>query len=178
MRRAVRATVAAAFLISIGLVATAPPAAAGSFCNGSNHENAPDGKIKIGSGAFQGAGIYPQTGLGVVRGIGEQAVFKLKWKNVAGDNLTIRVNLHLSFKAAGFGVRFFVHGTNVSSILKGGDALVFHNIAPGEATPVIELVVKNKSASSSDTFQYLRGRYQGSQPNRCDMLVGDVDAEV
>jgi hypothetical protein len=176
MLRTVRAVLVVVFAAAAAVAVAGSAASAGSFCSGSDGVTAPDGRIKVVGESFVGSNSWPQSSVGVDRGVGGVAIFRYKWKNVTFDTHTIRVNLHDSDKDTGFGVRWFLNGVNVSSVLKGGDALVFHNIASGRATPAIELVVKNKNAAFGDTFQYLRGRYQGSEPNRCDMLVADVDA--
>lgn len=161
--------VAVALMVTLIALVFASPASAGTSCVG-NVETAPDGRIRMESGPFEGAGEYPFFEISAdFVPIGESVAFTLKWRNVSGSARTIRVAREV-LSLEGYASRYFQNGVNVTPKLKSGISLAYADVPPG-ASATLAVVVRNRAATQSDQgLQWLRGRYKGGDINACDAL--------
>jgi hypothetical protein len=178
--RIVGATLAIGLGFGMAVALPASPAGAGPpGCSGDANDS-PDGRIRLGNGAFVGNGQYPATVLDVDNlGVGQSAVFTLKWKNKTANPATIRLRQTGFLRDAGYSIKYFADGVDVSKKLREGKQVKFANIAANKSTPDVVLVIKNKSNPNFDdgALTRLGGRYAGSTIENCDQVGGVVNLE-
>jgi hypothetical protein len=177
--RIVGATLAIGLGLGMAVALPASPASAGQGCSGGPGDS-PDGRIRVGNGPFQGNGEYPATVISVDNvAIGQQATFTLKWKNKTANPATIRLRQTGFFRNAGYSIKYFANGVDVSKKLRDGKQVKFANIAANKSTPDVVLVIKNKSNPNLDdgALTRLGGRYAGSTVENCDQVGGVVNLE-
>jgi hypothetical protein len=169
-------TLAPAGIAGSTLVLIASPAhAVGSYCDGSSAATAPDGRISVNDGPRVGAGIYSLTAGEVQLGDHEKVAFHLTWKNRSGSVHTIRVKFAgLSISGGDYRRKLFVGGVQVSF---GDDMprISFKNVAPGQVTPEVTVVVKDLNGGVGQFSVGFRGQFKGSADHRCDELVSAVN---
>jgi hypothetical protein len=174
-----RRLILVAALAASMVVGSAAPAPAIS-CIGTA-ETAPDGKVRGAGGSWVGKGEYPLSSIAEpIPAVGGQTTFAMKWKNVDDVGHAIKVNAFSLVQTAGFSVRFFVNGVNVNDKIKVEGRIGFPGIPPGESTPKLVIVVKNKNHIGNDILvsQALGGRYKGSDPSLCDELRTRIENPV
>jgi hypothetical protein len=159
---------------TLGFLGAGPAAAGGSFCAGTD-ANAPDGRMRLNGGEWAGGGSYPNVGLNADLGAGQSALYDMQWRNRGGDNLTIRLKLGTQMRA-GFGVRFFLAGENVTTHLRDGKALRFPHVAPGKRTGILTVRLTNKSGTTNEAQIFVQGSYGGNPiPTHCDELAAEAN---
>src|SRR5688572_11887821 len=119
MRRTMAGNLIGATALAGMTMVAATPASAGGPCFAGNVNNAPDGRIRVNGGAWQGRNDYPETEVFIAPAVGATGTVEMQWKNKGNDNLTVRVLL-AELHRAGRGFKFFVDGVNVSEHLRAG----------------------------------------------------------
>jgi hypothetical protein len=134
---------------------------------------APDGKVNVNGGPYQGGGSYAFTEvLPDVVGPGS-ATFLLKWKNRTAATQKIRIIDDTNFSPAdNTKRRVFVGGVNVSKALRQDGRLVFPGVAGGKSV-TLQVVLTNTGAGQNFTGYRLSGHFQGS--SACDQLVAVIN---
>lgn len=122
-----------------------------------------------------GGGSYGPIGIDVPLAIGETANYQMQWRNMGGDNLTIRLKLgHL--EKPGYAVRIFLGAENVWPLLKDGKALRFPHVPPGQRTAKIDVQIRNKTSTEEQAEVFVRGSYAGTpNPVFCDEVFAEAN---